>query len=75
MRTRFILPNGKTTISSKTYLTAWRKLYRPIEKATDSKCFGFDPGLSFVTEDGKYVWGLGKYEAIRLSEALQLRRG
>jgi hypothetical protein len=50
MREVFRLPNGKTTVSVRRYIRAWRDVARPIERLTNSKLFGFDPDLSFMQQ-------------------------
>ena len=67
-----IVVNEKTTTSRQKYVAAWQKIYKPIEKATNSKCFRYDPGCSFITKDqrGTYTFSLGTYEAYMISDTL-----
>ena len=44
----FKLPNGKRTTSSAKYITAWRRIAKPICKATKTDILGFDPSISIV---------------------------
>jgi hypothetical protein len=48
MKETFRLPNGKTTVSIRRYVKAWKDLAKPIEGLTNSKMWGFDPDLAFV---------------------------
>jgi hypothetical protein len=51
MNKSYRLPDGRHTSSQKTYLSAWRKLYRPIEKEFGWECHGYNPNLYFVDKD------------------------
>ena len=64
----YLLPNGKITTSYRTYSRAWRKLAKPIERITQSKCISYDPDLVFMTAD-KYTFNMGSYEAGLISSA------
>jgi hypothetical protein len=72
---KFHLPDGTFTTSADKYIKAWRKLAKPIEKATNSRAFGFDPGIAFERNghiDVRYqTWNLPTDIAILLSEALK----
>jgi len=46
------LPNGGVSKSYLSYIREWRKLARPIEKATGMKHYAFDPGVAFRTPEG-----------------------
>jgi len=52
------LPNGKNVeMSGEEYCDAWHTLAAPIEKATNSKLVGFNPGLAFQRNDEwSYTW-------------------
>ncbi len=68
---RFRLPGGGLTASSKEYHDAWNKIMEPIAKATNSRVYGYDPGVTFMTNNrAEQDWELPTNIAIVLSEAL-----
>lgn len=51
-------PDGKTTISVKTYMKEWNKIIKPIEEITGLKIHSFDPSICLCKfENGMYVSG------------------
>lgn len=65
------MPDGTPTQSATRYVRAWRALDKPIARATRSRCYGFDPGLSFTSIDRPFSsWHIGVREARALSAAL-----
>lgn len=48
-------PNRKLTHSFNVYIRTWRSLIRKVERLTNLKCIGFDPGLLMADiKDKKY---------------------
>jgi len=65
------LPNGELTRNAREYSTAWKKLAKPIEIATNSRLYAFDPNFDFVSnENPNYTFDMGLYEVRRLITAL-----
>lgn len=52
------MPDGKTTNSAKRYIAAYRKLARPVCRATGAKIHSFDPGIRFIHHE--YLKSKGK---------------
>lgn len=72
MNTYHRLPNQELTKNAREYARAWKKLAKPIEIATNSRLYGYDPGFSFVSnEDPNYTFDMGLYEVYRLIAALK----
>lgn len=66
------LPNQELTKNAREYSRAWKKLAKPIEIATNSRLYGFDPGFSFVSnEDPNVRFDMGLYEVRKLIAALE----
>jgi len=64
-------PDGTTTTSTRDYCKAWQAIARPIEKATNSKLFSFNPGFEFYRLDNRQsTWTLETTEAIIFAKAL-----
>lgn len=64
MKHHYRLPDGTYVDMFQTYRRAWRKIARPIEKATNSKCYGYDPGLAFIVNSNRsFSFELGIYQA------------
>jgi hypothetical protein len=71
MKTMYRLPDGSITFNYRRYSSAWKRISQPIEKATNSRLIGFNPGLSLVTkEKPPYFWELDWYAACLLAKAL-----
>lgn len=62
------LPSGIETGSVEEYLSAWKELAAPIEKATGSRLAAFDPGFQFAL--GKLSWWLPVEVALAFKKAL-----
>ena len=69
MRT-YRLPDGDSTISHEEYTGAWMKLAKPIERATGSKVYGFDPDLAFMCVGSQHYFHLPVWVAQKLHDAL-----
>jgi hypothetical protein len=67
------LPNGEVTTDKDKYTKSWRKLAAPIEKATNSKCGAFDPGLLLfaIEKHDRSSLDLATHFAIKLYETLE----
>ncbi len=50
------LPNGDTTQSTKLYISAWKKLYRPLEKEFGWRLLSCDPDFTFAIDDNHIVY-------------------
>jgi len=72
MKNHHRLPNGELTRNAREYTSAWKKLAKPIELATNSKLYGYDPSFSFVSnEDPNITFDMGLYEVRKLIAALK----
>jgi len=72
MNTHRRLPNGELTRNAREYSRAWKQLAKPIELATNSKLYGYDPSFSFVSnEDPNITFDMGLYEVRKLIAALK----
>jgi hypothetical protein len=68
---RFRLPGGGLTSSSREYHDAWHKIADPIAEATGSRVHGYDPRVSFLTNDrAEQHWELPVNIAQKLSDLL-----
>lgn len=63
-------PNGEYAEDVKEMAKAWRDLAAPIEKATGWVLYGFSPGLSFHSPNGRQTVQIPVQFAHALSEAL-----
>ena len=64
-------PDGTITTVVREYYKAWHAVAAPIEKATNSKMFGFNPGFLFYRLDNRQSsWTMETPEAIIFSKAL-----
>lgn len=71
MKTQYRKIDGAVTTSAKEYAKSYRRVARPIEKATNSRVFAYDPGLSFFRLDNRQsVWDLDGKEAVIFANAL-----
>jgi hypothetical protein len=72
MNTHRRLPNGELTRNAREYSRAWKQLAKPIEIATNSKLYAFDPNFGFMSnEDHSITFDMGLYEVRKLIAALK----
>jgi hypothetical protein len=70
MSRTFLLPSGKTTKSAERYIEAWRELGRPFCEILHAGLYAYDPGLAFVTDDGKTTFEMEGWIAIELYKTI-----
>lgn len=54
-RKEFLLPSGKCTSSTATYVREWRRLGHPIAKLFGCELYAFDPGLTMQLSNGDFI--------------------
>jgi hypothetical protein len=64
------MPDDSYTTSHEQYMEAWRKIGNVIADATNSRLFGFDPGLVFQRIGFRTTWGMDTDIALKFYEAL-----
>lgn len=64
-------PDGTTTTSVREYFKAWKAIARPIEKATNSRLFAYNPGFSFYRLNSRQsTWDMEVPEATVFAKTL-----
>lgn len=69
--TTYLLPDGTTTTTFNLYIKKWHQLIKPLAKITNSYCFGFNPGLSFCSNQDNRTWKINTDVALMLVAALK----
>lgn len=67
----YLLPGGKPTMSFAAYLSAWRKLYKPVAKALNCKVVGIDPGLHLMELDSQRGFTISSSVANRILDLIK----